>query len=283
MKTFVLGLVVVAGIMSSCSPKAKEETTLSGLNPKKFQAEIDGKQAGLYTLKNSAGMEVCITNFGGRIVSVLVPDKYGNRKDVVLGFDSLADYRNIPSDFGASIGRYANRIAQGRIEIDGETIQLPQNNYGHCLHGGPEGWQYQMYEANQIDGTTLELTRFSPDGDQNFPGNVRAKVRFHLTDDNAVSLISVAVSCLFWFRINMEIGKMWYWGSIVWQIIGIYPVILAPLSVGMLTGLHREESKSMAKLFNCRRITMDIVYTVGRKVGNIRCMKPIRSMVRLSN
>ena len=68
MKTFVLGLVVVAGIMSSCSPKAKEETTLSGLNPKKFQAEIDGKQAGLYTLKNSAGMEVCITNFGGRIV-----------------------------------------------------------------------------------------------------------------------------------------------------------------------------------------------------------------------
>ena len=155
MKTFVLGLVVVAGIMSSCSPKAKEETTLSGLNPKKFQAEIDGKQAGLYTLKNSAGMEVCITNFGGRIVSVLVPDKHGNRKDVVLGFDSLADYRNIPSDFGASIGRYANRIAQGRIEIDGETIQLPQNNYGHCLHGGQEGWQYQIYEYNQIDGTTL--------------------------------------------------------------------------------------------------------------------------------
>ena len=194
MKTFVLGLVVVAGIMSSCSPKAKEETTLSGLNPKKFQAEIDGKQAGLYTLKNSAGMEVCITNFGGRIVSVLVPDKHGNRKDVVLGFDSLADYRNIPSDFGASIGRYANRIAQGRIEIDGETIQLPQNNYGHCLHGGPEGWQYQIYEANQIDGTTLELTRFSPDGDQNFPGNVRAKVRFHLTDDNAIDIQYEAVT-----------------------------------------------------------------------------------------
>ena len=194
MKTFVLGLVVVAGIMSSCSPKAKEETTLPGLNPKEFQAEIDGKQAGLYTLKNSAGMEVCITNFGGRIVSVLVPEKHGNRKDVVLGFDSLADYRNIPSDFGASIGRYANRIAQGRIEIDGETIQLPQNNYGHCLHGGPEGWQYQMYEANQIDGTTLELTRFSPDGDQNFPGNVRAKVRFHLTDDNAIDIQYEAVT-----------------------------------------------------------------------------------------
>ena len=188
MKTFVLGLVVVAGIMSSCSPKAKEETTLSGLNPKKFQAEIDGKQAGLYTLKNSAGMEVCITNFGGRIVSVLVPDKYGNRKDVVLGFDSLADYRNIPSDFGASIGRYANRIAQGRIEIDGETIQLPQNNYGHCLHGGPKGFQYRVYKGVQKSDQELQLTYLAKDGEEGFPGNLQCTVIMKLTDDNAIDI-----------------------------------------------------------------------------------------------
>ena len=188
MKTFVLGLVVVAGIMSSCSPKAKEETTLSGLNPKKFQAEIDGKQAGLYTLKNSAGMEVCITNFGGRIVSVLVPDKHGNRKDVVLGFDSLADYRNIPSDFGASIGRYANRIAQGRIEIDGETIQLPQNNYGHCLHGGPKGFQYRVYKGVQKSDQELQLTYLAKDGEEGFPGNLQCTVIMKLTDDNAIDI-----------------------------------------------------------------------------------------------
>ena len=188
MKTFVLGLVVVAGIISSCSTKTKDEMTLSGLNPKKFQAEVNGKQAHLYTLTNKNGMEVCITNFGGRIVSIMVPDKNGKMQDVVLGFDSLADYRNIPSDFGASIGRYANRINQGRIVIDDEIIQLPQNNYGHCLHGGPQGWQYQMYSAKQLDASTLELTHFSPDGDQNFPGNVTAQVLYHLTNDNAIDI-----------------------------------------------------------------------------------------------
>lgn len=188
MKTFVLGLVVVAGIISSCSTKTKDEMTLSGLNPKKFQAEVNGKQAHLYTLTNKNGMEVCITNFGGRIVSIMVPDKNGKMQDVVLGFDSLADYRNIPSDFGASIGRYANRINQGRIVIDDEIIQLPQNNYGHCLHGGPQGWQYQMYSAKQLDVSTLELTHFSPDGDQNFPGNVTAQVLYHLTNDNAIDI-----------------------------------------------------------------------------------------------
>lgn len=77
----------------------------------------------------------------------MVPDKDGKMQDVVLGFDNI-DYIRIPSDFGASIGRYANRIAQGRFVLDNDTIQLPQNNFGHCLHGGPQGWQYQVYDAN---------------------------------------------------------------------------------------------------------------------------------------
>ena len=115
-------------------------------------------------------MEVCVTNFGGRIVSVMVPDKNGKMTDVVLGFDSIADYQNIPSDFGASIGRYANRINKGKITIDGQEIQLPTNNFGHCLHGGPTGWQYQVYEANQANDSTIVLTMKSPDGDNNFPG-----------------------------------------------------------------------------------------------------------------
>lgn len=133
-------------------------------------------------------MEVCITNFGGRIVSIMVPDKNGEMQDVVLGFDNVDDYINIPSDFGASVGRYANRINKGRMVLDGDTIQLPINNFGHCLHGGPKGWQYQVYNANPIDDTTLELIRISPDGDENFPGNVTAKVLFKLTDDNAIDI-----------------------------------------------------------------------------------------------
>ena len=108
--------------------------------------------------------------------------------DVVLGFDSIADYQNIPSDFGASIGRYANRINKGKITIDGQEIQLPTNNFGHCLHGGPTGWQYQVYEANQANDSTIVLTMKSPDGDNNFPGNVTANVTYSLTADNAIDI-----------------------------------------------------------------------------------------------
>lgn len=188
MKKNLILMGIAALMISSCSNQPKSETTLSGLDPKAFETKVNDHSVNLYTLKNKNGMEVCITNFGGRIVSVMIPDKNGNMKDVVLGFDSIADYVNIPSDFGASIGRYANRIKDGKIVIDGDTIQLPQNNFGHCLHGGPKGWQYQVYEAKQIDGTKLELVRQSPDGDENFPGNVTAKVTYTLTDDNSIDI-----------------------------------------------------------------------------------------------
>ncbi len=188
MKKCMFGAGVMIFLISSCTPKAPETLTLSGLNPTKFQTEVHGKKTQLYTLKNAAGMEVCVTNFGGRIVSIMVPDKNGEMRDVVLGFDSIADYINVPSDFGASIGRYANRINQGKIVLDGETIQLPQNNYGHCLHGGPQGWQYQVYQGNQLNDSTLSLVMHSPDGDSNFPGNVTATVTYTLTSDNAIDI-----------------------------------------------------------------------------------------------
>lgn len=171
----------------ACTPQ-QEALTQSGLNPKNFQAEVNGKQTQLYTLTNASGMEVCITNFGGRIVSIMVPDKNGEMKDVVLGFDSIADYINVPSDFGAAIGRYANRINQGKLVLDGDTIQLPQNNYGHCLHGGPTGWQYQVYAGQQVNDSTLQLTMQSPDGDNNFPGNVTAHVTYTLKGDNSIDI-----------------------------------------------------------------------------------------------
>ena len=179
-------LLAALTLLLSVSCTQKSETTRSGLDPADFNVVVDGKPVALYTLKNAAGMEVCITNFGGRIVSLMVPDRNGELRDVVLGFDNIADYQNVPSDFGASIGRYANRIDHGRLVIDGDTVQLPQNNFGHCLHGGPAGWQYKVYEARQLDGKTLELYMDSPDGDENFPGHVKAKVTYNLTDDNAI-------------------------------------------------------------------------------------------------
>lgn len=183
--------MLVALMLTGCQADQQAATTQSGLNPAKFDSTIDGKKTALYTLKNANGMEVSITNFGGRIVSIMVPDKNGDMKDVVLGFDNIYNYADVehtPSDFGASIGRYANRIDNGRFVLEGDTIQLPQNNGKNCLHGGPKGWQYAVYEANQVSDTKVELTLVSPDGDMNFPGEVTAKVTYTLTDDNAIDI-----------------------------------------------------------------------------------------------
>ena len=183
-KLFIAGLAAL--MLTACGPS---NLTNSGLCPDNFKSgTTDDDATALYVLTNANGMEVCITNFGARIVSVLAPDKDGALRDVVLGFDSIQDYRNIKSDFGASIGRYANRINQGKITIDGKEIQLPQNNYMHCLHGGPNGWQYKVYRATNGTPNEMELTLNSPDGDENFPGNVTAKVTYTLTDENAIDI-----------------------------------------------------------------------------------------------
>ena len=174
----------VALLIMGCGGKKKAEVTglKSGIDPEAFHVERDGKWINLYTLTNKAGMEVSITNFGGRIVSVMVPDKKGEYKDVVLGFDNIQDYfpENNQTDFGATIGRYANRINQGKITVEGVEYQLPQNNYGHCLHGGPNGWQYKVAEVVAGSGNTLKLKFDSPDGEANFPGHVTAYVTFTL-------------------------------------------------------------------------------------------------------
>ena len=182
----VTGVVVL--LFQACI--TKETRTLSGLLRSDFQTVINESDSiDLWVLRNKAGAEVAITNYGARIVSVMVPDKNGVKQDVVLGYDSIADYLRYPGVFGATIGRYANRINQGRFDLDDDTIQLPQNNFGHCLHGGPQGWQFKVFkQVRQSDEGTLEMTLVSPDGDMNFPGTVTATVYFQLTDDNAIDI-----------------------------------------------------------------------------------------------
>lgn len=186
-------------LLSSCNGKGGA-LTQSGIDTANFVADVNGKATHLYVLTNSKGMEVCITNYGGRIVSIMVPDKSGKMQDVVLGFDSISKYMTVPSDFGASIGRYANRIANGKFKLDSTEYQLPQNNFGHCLHGGctltptPLGWQYMVYDAQQIDAKTLKLTIVSPDGEAGFPGTVTATVTYTLTDDNSIDIAYTATT-----------------------------------------------------------------------------------------
>ena len=181
-------LWVCAVLMVACTAKTKNGLTDSGLKRSDFLADVDGERTSLFVLKNKNNMEVCITNFGGRIVSVMVPDKDGVMRDVVLGFDSIQDYLSYPSDFGATIGRYANRINQGRFVLDDREYELPQNNYGHCLHGGPRGFQYRVFKGVQKNAQELELTYLSKNGEEYFPGNLNCTVTMTLTDDNAIDI-----------------------------------------------------------------------------------------------
>ena len=179
-------LLAAAVLMTACT--SEPQTTLSGLVAEDFEATVGDKTTELVTLKNKNGMEVAVTNFGGRIVSIMVPNRTGEMVDVVLGFDHINDYQTVPTDFGASIGRYANRINQGRFTLDGVEYQLPQNNFGHCLHGGPNGWQYSIYTVASKSENQVVLTLLSPDGEEQFPGTVNAEVTYTLTDENAIDI-----------------------------------------------------------------------------------------------
>ena len=192
---FSIGIAIA--LVSACTTKPESDLTLSGLNPAAFDTIINEKPVKLYTLKNSNGMEVCITNFGGRVVSLVVPDKNGKPTDVVLGYDNItpfADTVNSPSDFGSSVGRYANRINKGQLTIDGNRIQLATNNFGHFLHCGPSGWMYQVYDANLLNDSTLQLNIVSPDGDNGFPGTVKATTTYTLCSDNALDIVFEATT-----------------------------------------------------------------------------------------
>ena len=165
-------------------------------NPDSDKNEFDGRTINLFTLENARGLRATITNFGGRIVSLFVPDKNGIPRDVVLGFENVGDHlpEKHRSDFGAVIGRYANRLNNGQITIDGKTYQLPQNDGKNCLHGGPDGWQYRIFNVEEVGDNRLVLSLVSEDGDNGFPGNVCARVTYTLKDDNALDIQYEAVT-----------------------------------------------------------------------------------------
>lgn len=152
---------------------------------KGFQDTINDKQTDLYILQNSKGMKAAVTNYGGRLVSLLVPDKNGNLTDVVVGFKTVKEYVNSTEPyFGATIGRYGNRIANGKFSLDGKQYNLFTNNGPNTLHGGKNGYQSVVWNAKQLNDSTLELTYLSKEGEEGFPGNLDVKVTGRLTSDN---------------------------------------------------------------------------------------------------
>jgi aldose 1-epimerase len=144
-----------------------------------------GEQATLYTLTNAHGMVVKITDFGGIVTEIHVPDRAGVLADVVLGFDTLEPYRTASPYFGALIGRYGNRIAGGRFVLDGEAFQLATNDGRNHLHGGVVGFDKVLWRAG-VDAGGLTLRYHSRDGEQGYPGALDVTVVYRLTDDNAL-------------------------------------------------------------------------------------------------
>ena len=166
----------------------RNEKTRSGLALADFSKLADGKNIALYSLINKAGAELSITNYGAKIVSLIVPDKNGKMTDVVTGHNSIEDYiRSEEPYFGAICGRYGNRIAAGKFMIDGITYdQLAINNGPNSLHGGIKGFNAVVWDADQKDEQTIELKYTSADGEEGFPGELQTTVTYHLTDDNEV-------------------------------------------------------------------------------------------------
>jgi aldose 1-epimerase len=157
--------------------------------PAGFEKTIEGKQTHLYILKNKNGMEAAITNYGGHLISLLVPDKTGKLTNVVVGFDDIDKYKKAMSAYyGATIGRYGNRIAKGHFVLDGKRYDLFINNKPNTLHGGEKGFNDVVWDAKQINDHTVELTYLSKDMEEGYPGNLNCKVTYQLTDDNAVKI-----------------------------------------------------------------------------------------------
>ncbi|WP_236262797.1 aldose epimerase family protein [Aggregatimonas sangjinii] len=164
-------------------------TTLHSLKTENFTIEIDGKQTGLYTLKNDNGVEITFTDYGQHLVALYLPDKNGNFEDVVLGFDTIDAYINGGGAYmGSVIGRYGNRIAEGKFTLDGTEYTLAQNNNGNHLHGGIKGFHAVVWDANQLSNSEIEFERTSPDMEEGYPGNLKVKVTYTLSDENELNI-----------------------------------------------------------------------------------------------
>ena len=183
-KSVLLGLMVFAIGGQSAALASAQQKDYVDLKPEAYHQTVNGKEVNLYTLHNKNGMVAKITNYGGKIMQLLVPDRKGNLGDVALGYDSLDKARQGQLSMGCVIGRYGNRIAKGHFTLDGQEYQLTINNGVNHLHGGTTGTRVQVFDAKQIDDKTLQLNYNFKDGDDGYPGNCMLKATYQLTDDN---------------------------------------------------------------------------------------------------
>ena len=182
---FYFLLICSLFLNQSCNMK----TEIKLLNKNDFFKNINGKETTIYVLKNRNGLVSEITNYGARVISLWVPDNNGNFDDIVLGFDNIDDYINAKEKyFGATIGRYGNRIKEGKFLINDKEYYLEKNNGLNHLHGGNMGFSDVVWNAKQIDNQTLELNYFSKNMEEGYPGNLNVKIIYHLNNKDELKI-----------------------------------------------------------------------------------------------
>jgi len=191
MKKLVVALLCVLVAMNASCKTIKKDKSM--IEKKSFGKLTNGAEVTLYTLKNAKGMEAKIIDYGATVVSLTAPDKNGIFADVVLGYDDVERYVRGGTYFGAIVGRYGNRIGQGKLTVDGKEYQLARNNGANHLHGGTTGFNKKMWIVDGTsmtkDGPAITLTYVSKDGEENYPGTVKLTVVYTLTNDNALSIV----------------------------------------------------------------------------------------------
>ena len=155
---------------------------------REFGVSSSGRSAYLYTIENARGMRALITDFGAALVCLFVPDQNGHEVDVVLGFDTLAEYEENPPYLGVTVGRFANRIVRGQFSLEGREYRLDCNDGVNHLHGGLVGFDKRLWNASQTSSNAVTFALFSPDMDQGYPGNIIVSVRYEITDENALQI-----------------------------------------------------------------------------------------------
>ncbi len=184
---FTLIIIAMIIIASSCSDSKQKPSITAG----DFGTMPDGKKALIYTMINGQGLKAKITDYGAKLVSLEVPDKSGQLADVILGYETLDQYLKGDQYFGATVGRYANRIAKGKFTLEEKEYQLALNNGPNHLHGGPTGYQSVIWKSEVIeqDGyPTLKFTYHSPDGEEGYPGNLEIEVIYTWKNDNSLQI-----------------------------------------------------------------------------------------------
>ncbi|WP_288740598.1 aldose epimerase family protein [uncultured Coprobacter sp.] len=183
MKSGIFFLLTMTLGLFSCIDNQQEIKLVDADN---FTSSINGKNVNLYTLKSKNGMTMQVTNYGGHVVSLWVPDKNGHFDDIVLGHNTLKEYIDYEGErfIGCVVGHYANRIANGQFYIDSIRYNIPQNNNGQSLHGGLKGLDQVIWDVDSVTPNKIYLSYTSPDGEEGYPGTLKLNMDYSLTDDN---------------------------------------------------------------------------------------------------